>query len=237
MARGSSRSHSRALRPRATVRAAAVLLLCGAAVPSCASTSEHRPDGAKSASARQSALETAAAKKKAAAARLLPGMPPPLDPHDLYAADRPGKLSRAVKDFPSRVYVPNTLSDTVSVIDPKKFKVVRTIQVGHQPQHVVPSWDLKTLWVNNDLGNSLTPIDPASGRVGRPVDVHDPYNLYFTPDGKYAVVMASMDRALVFRDAHTMKVVTSVPHELLRRQPRRLLAGRALLHRLVRVLR
>ncbi|GAA3353604.1 hypothetical protein GCM10017744_007700 [Streptomyces antimycoticus] len=216
MARGSSRSRSRALRRRATVRAAAVLLLCGAAVPSCASTSEHRPDRAKSASARQSALEAAAAakaaaKKKAALARLLPGMPPPLDPHDLYAADRPGKLSRAVKHFPSRVYVPNTLSDTVSVIDPKKFKVVRTIQVGHQPQHVVPSWDLKTLWVNNDLGNTLTPIDPASGRVGRPVDVHDPYNLYFTPDGKYAVVMASMDRALVFRDAHTMKVVKSVP--------------------------
>ncbi len=75
---------------------------------------------------------------------------------------------------------------------------------------MVPSWDLKTLWVNNDLGNALTPIDPASGRVGRPVDVHDPYNLYFTPDGKYAVVMASMDRALVFRNAHTMKVIKSV---------------------------
>ncbi|MFF9090292.1 hypothetical protein ACF1BE_28565 [Streptomyces sp. NPDC014991] len=142
---------------------------------------------------------------------VLPGMPPVEDPADLYAADRPGRLSPVVRGFPSRVYVPNTNSDTVSVIDPTTYRVIDTIPVGRQPQHVVPSWDLKTLWVNNDLGNSLTPIDPRTGKAGEPVDVHDPYNLYFTPDGKYAVVMASMDRRLVFRDAHTMKVVKSVP--------------------------
>ncbi|GGO79834.1 YncE family protein [Wenjunlia tyrosinilytica] len=141
----------------------------------------------------------------------LPAMPPLLDTHDLYAADRPGALSDVVKHFPSRVYVPNTLSDTVSVIDPATYKVVETIRVGAQPQHVVPSWDLKTLWVNNDKGNTLTPIDPATGKAGKPVDVHDPYNLYFTPDGKHAVVMASLDHQLVFRDAHTMRTVKAVP--------------------------
>ncbi|MFF1258442.1 MULTISPECIES: hypothetical protein [unclassified Streptomyces] len=141
----------------------------------------------------------------------LPGMPPVLDPKDLYAADRPDKLSPVVKDFPSRVYVPNTESDTVSVIDPRTYKVIETIPVGRQPQHVVPSWDMKTLWVNNDKGNTLTPIDPKTGKVGRTVDVHDPYNLYFTPDGKYSIVMASLDRELVFRDAHTMKTVKTVP--------------------------
>jgi DNA-binding beta-propeller fold protein YncE len=99
----------------------------------------------------------------------------------------------------------------VSVIDPKTYKVIETIPVGLQPQHVVPSWDLKTLWINNDVGNTLTPLDPATGRTGRTVDVHDPYNLYFTPDGKYAVVMASLDRELVFRDAHTMAVKKTVP--------------------------
>ncbi|WP_225823004.1 SMP-30/gluconolactonase/LRE family protein [Streptomyces naphthomycinicus] len=144
-------------------------------------------------------------------ANVLPGMPPVADPADVYAADRPSRLSPVVKGFPSRVYVPNTNSDTVTVIDPATYRVVETIPVGRQPQHVVPSWDLKTLWVNNDLGNTLTPIDPRTGRAGRAVDVHDPYNLYFTPDGKYAVVMASMDRQLVFRDAHTMKTVKSVP--------------------------
>ncbi|MDI2130979.1 YncE family protein [Yinghuangia seranimata] len=141
----------------------------------------------------------------------LPGMPPLLDPNDLYAADRPNALSDTVKNFPSRVYVPNTESDTVSVIDPATFQVIDTIKVGRQPQHVVPSWDMKTLWVNNDLGNTLTEIDPATGKTGPTVDVHDPYNLYFTPDGKYSVVMASADHQLVFRDAHTMETVKALP--------------------------
>ena len=35
-----------------------------------------------------------------------------------------------------------------TVIDPRTYKVVRTFPVPAQPQHVVPSWDLKTLWVN-----------------------------------------------------------------------------------------
>lgn len=141
----------------------------------------------------------------------LPGMPPLLDPNDVYAADRPGKLSPVVKDFPSRVYVPNTTSNTVSVIDPETYQVIDTIPVGIQPQHVVPSWDLKTLWVNNNRGHTLTPINPATGEAGKPVEVHDPYNLYFTPNGKYAIVMASMDKELVFRHPHTMDRVKTVP--------------------------
>ncbi|MGW4759447.1 YncE family protein [Streptomyces chartreusis] len=141
----------------------------------------------------------------------LPGMPPVLDPKDVYAADRPNLLSPVVKDFPSRVYVPNSESDTVSVIDPKTYEVTETIPVGRQPQHVVPSWDLKTLWVNNNRGHTLTPIDPRTGKAGEEVEVHDPYNLYFTPNGKYAVVMASLDRELVFRDPHTMKRIRTEP--------------------------
>jgi YVTN family beta-propeller protein len=135
----------------------------------------------------------------------LAGMPA-YDPTNLYFADRPNALSDAVKGMPSYVYVPNSESDTVSVIDPATYKVVRVVQVGHQPQHVVPSWDLQTLWVNNDLGNSLTPIDPRTGAFGTPVSVHDPYNLYFTPDGKSAMVMAEADRQIVFRDPHTMAI-------------------------------
>ncbi|MFE6174129.1 hypothetical protein [Streptomyces sp. NPDC056464] len=141
----------------------------------------------------------------------LPGMPPVLDPKDVYAADRPNQLSPVVKDFPSRVYVPNSESDTVSVIDPTTYEVIETIPVGGQPQHVVPSWDLKTLWVNNNRGHTLTPIDPKTGRAGREVEVHDPYNLYFTPNGRYAVVMASLDRELVFRDPHTMERIKTEP--------------------------
>ena len=171
-----------------------------------------RPAAASSsASPRTSVSPSPAAQMRAGA---LAGMPE-YDPSDLYAADRADQLSPVVKNFPSYVYVPNTLSNTVSVIDPATYRVVRTVPVGEQPQHVVPGWDLKTLWVNNDLGNSLTPINPATGQFGTPVYVHDPYNLYFTPDGKSAMVMAEADREIVFRDPHTMAIqqILHVPCE------------------------
>jgi YVTN family beta-propeller protein len=140
----------------------------------------------------------------------LPGMPPVLDPNDIYSADRPNQFSAVVKGFPSLVYVPNSGSNTVSVIDPRTFKVINEFPVGHQPQHVVPSWDLKTLWVLNDLGSSLTRIDPATGKKGDTIPVDDPYNMYYTPDGKYAIVVAEAKRHLDFRDAQSMKLVHSL---------------------------
>jgi YVTN family beta-propeller protein len=138
-------------------------------------------------------------------------MPAPLDPKDVYAADRPGMLSPVVAGFRSLVYVPNSESNTVDVIDPATNKVVEHFAVGRLPQHVVPSYDLKTLWVTNDLGNTLTPIDPATGKPGPTVAVEDPYNMYFTPDGRYAIVVAERLQRLDFRDAHTMRLVRSVP--------------------------
>jgi YVTN family beta-propeller protein len=133
-------------------------------------------------------------------------VPPLLDPHDVYAADRPGMLSPVVRNFPERVYVPNSESDSVSVIDPHTYKVTGEFPVGALPQHVVPSYDLKTLWVTNDEGNSLTPIDPKTGKPGAPVPVTDPYNMYFTPDGRYAIVVAERLERLDFRDAHSMRM-------------------------------
>eukprot|EP01037_Dinobryon_pediforme_P005868 gene5868-5937_t len=133
-------------------------------------------------------------------------MPPVTNPSDIYAADRPNQLSPVVANFPERVYVPNHTSNTVTEIDPKTFKIIRTFAVPRGPQHVVPSWDLKTLWVNDDEGNHLTPIDPMTGLPGKSIYVHDPYNLYFTPNGKYAIVMAEADKEMVFRDPHTMAI-------------------------------
>jgi DNA-binding beta-propeller fold protein YncE len=144
-------------------------------------------------------------------ADLLPGMPPPLDGHDVYAANRPGNLSPVVRGMPDRVYVPNAVRNTVDVIDPHTFKIVDHFKVGRQPQHVTPSYDLKTLWVLNDLGDSITHVDPASGRKLETLKVKDPYNMYYTPDGRYAIVVAERTRRLDFRDSQTMKLVESVP--------------------------
>jgi YVTN family beta-propeller protein len=132
---------------------------------------------------------------------------------NVYAADRPGNFMPAVRHAKPYVYVPNSDSGTVDVIDQRTFKVVRHFKVGTLPQHVVPAWNLRTLYVTNDLGNSLTAINPNTGGPGRTIPVDDPYNMYFTPNGRYAIVVAERLHRLDFRDANTFKLhkALSVP--------------------------
>ena len=145
------------------------------------------------------------------AGALVPGrVPPALSSDDVYAATRPGMLAPQVRGDPALVYVPNSDSNTVDVISQKTGRIVEHFATGALPQHVTPSWDLRTLYVTNDLGNSLTPIDPRSGRPGQPIPVSDPYNLYFTPDGTRAIVVAEALHRLDFRDARTMRLEHSL---------------------------
>jgi YVTN family beta-propeller protein len=137
--------------------------------------------------------------------------PAPAPPVDIYAADRPNALSPVVKNDPARVYVPNSLSNTVDVIDPATGGIVDHFAVGMLPQHVVPSWDLKTLYVTNDHSNTLTPIDPRTGAPGANIPVEDPYNMYFTPDGSRAIVVAERLARLDFRDPHSFALKKSLP--------------------------
>ena len=129
----------------------------------------------------------------------------------VYAHTAAGDITGAATSAKSLVYVPNTISNTVQVIDPTTYRVIGRYPTGAEPQHVVPSWDLKTLWVNDDHGNDLIPIDPTTGRPGPRVPVDDPYNLYFTPDGKHALVMAERLRRIDVRDPHTMRLQRSLP--------------------------
>jgi YVTN family beta-propeller protein len=123
-------------------------------------------------------------------------------------------MSPAVAGALERVYVPNRSANTVSVIDPATLKVIDTFKVGVHPQHVVPSWDLRMLWVANNAegrtDGSLTPLDPLTGKPGKSIPVDDPYNMYWSPDGRYAIVVAEAYKRLDFRDARTLKVEYSI---------------------------
>ena len=132
-------------------------------------------------------------------------------PVNVYAGAGAGELSPVAKRAKNLVYVPNGAANTMQVIDPTTFRVIATYPTGRQPQHVVPSWDMKTLWVNDDVGNDLVPIDPITGKPGRRVQVEDPYNLYFTPDGAHALVMAERLRRIDVRNPHTMALERSLP--------------------------
>jgi YVTN family beta-propeller protein len=144
----------------------------------------------------------------------VPGMPPVTDPTNLYSDTAADRLHPAVAGHLGRVYVPNRRSNDVYVIDAATFKVVDKFKVGIHPQHVVPSWDMKTLWVTNNAegrtDGSLTPIDPSTGKPGKAIAVDDPYNMYFTPGGDHAIVVAEAHKRLDFRDPQTMAMKYSI---------------------------
>jgi YVTN family beta-propeller protein len=129
---------------------------------------------------------------------------------NIYAETGVNELAPAAAKALPMVYVPNSRGGTVTEIDPRTYQVIRTFPTGRVPQHVVPSYDLSTLWVANNSSNSLTPIDPLTGKEGKSVQVDDPYNVYFTPDGKYAMVIAEARRRIDFRDPHDMKLVQAL---------------------------
>jgi YVTN family beta-propeller protein len=143
----------------------------------------------------------------AAQVATVPGMPPVVDAANLYSEI--ARMRPEVAGDREAVYVPHVQSNDVYVIDPKTLKVVDKFKVGLNPQHVVPSWDMRTLWVTNNAERTtkgtLTPIDPRTGKPGKEIPVHDPYNMYFTPDGKSAVVVEEAEKRLVFRDPRTME--------------------------------
>ncbi|GAA4683475.1 hypothetical protein GCM10023215_17320 [Pseudonocardia yuanmonensis] len=139
----------------------------------------------------------------AAARDALPGMPPVTDARNVYASAGAGMLSDAAKAAKPLVYVPHTKSGEVRVIDPATFATVGTYRLGGELQHVVPSWDMRTLYATDDILNKVVPFDPVTGRPGAPIPVQDPYNMYFTPDGSTAISVAEAQKRLVFYDPRT----------------------------------
>jgi YVTN family beta-propeller protein len=129
---------------------------------------------------------------------------------NVYAATMTGEIHPSVADITPRVYVPNSDAGTVDVIDPATFQVVDHLVVGGIPHHVAPAWDLSRLYVDIEATNALVTIDPRTRRAVGAIPVMDPYNLYFTPDGSKAIVVAEVLRRLDFRDPHSWQLIRSV---------------------------
>jgi YVTN family beta-propeller protein len=133
-------------------------------------------------------------------------------PVNVYAHAGPNMFSAAVRDARPLVYVPNSKSNTVTVIDPKTYTVIGTFPGGSEPQHIVPAYNLRTLFVTSSQvpGGGIVAVDPTTGQPIRHYPVPDVYNLYFTPDGQHAIVVAEYYQRLDFYNPATWQRVGSV---------------------------
>ncbi len=125
--------------------------------------------------------------------------------NNVYAATGAGMLLPRVARDPAYLYVPDSNGSTTTVIDQRTRRVVRVIHSGALSQHVNPSYDLRTLYVDASAADRLVAINPRTARVERRIHVTRPYNLYFTPDGRQAIVMAEEHDAITFTDPQTFK--------------------------------
>jgi len=133
-------------------------------------------------------------------------------PVNVYAHTLAGMLTPVTRRARYLIYVPDSRGTGVYVINPLSYRVLGYYPTGAEVQHVVPAWDLRTLYATNDGGNSLTPFDPTTGRPAGPnIPVTDPYNMYFTPDGRHAILVEEARRVLAFRDPHTFAVQKRLP--------------------------
>ncbi len=153
----------------------------------------------------------------AALAKVAPTTTPPstapLDATNVYGYAGANMMSPNVAGAKSYVYVPSAATNGdgyVDVIDQATMTVVDRYKAGALAQHVVPSWDLKTLYVTASAGNQLVPIDPLTGQPGEPIKVTRPYNLYFTPDGTTAVVQDEQNNRIDYYSTTDWSSIKSV---------------------------
>ncbi len=128
---------------------------------------------------------------------------------NVYAATMTSKVKDSLAGLPERVYVPNVVENSITVIDPATFEIVDSYQVEQLPYHVTPSWDMSQLLVNNEESSTLTVIDPETGRPSDTVSAPFPYNFYYTPDGETAIVVVERLQMLEFRDTETWEMLGS----------------------------
>jgi YVTN family beta-propeller protein len=201
-------------------RTPVVLLLAGAMLGAC-STSDQPPGASASVAAPSASVAPPASESTAPSASEAPpsAEATPSEPAvgGIYAGPASGVLDPRVADLPPRVYVPNEGSNDVAVIDPATFEIVGRFTAGAAPEHISPDWDLSKLYVSNMNGATLTVIDPETEKATDTMEVPFPYNLFFTPDGSKAIVVADYlgidmvaDNGLYFYDRETWELIKFV---------------------------
>jgi DNA-binding beta-propeller fold protein YncE len=130
---------------------------------------------------------------------------PPVLGNDVYAATRAGMVLPALRHDPAYLYVPDAAGARVTVISQRTHKIVRVLHTGQLSQHVTPAYDLRLLYTNSSAANELVVINPRTARVKKKISVPRPYNVYFTPDGKQALVMVEQHNEILFADPGTFR--------------------------------
>jgi YVTN family beta-propeller protein len=117
-------------------------------------------------------------------------------------------------DAPSaRIYVTNSASDTIDVVDPATNKVVQVIHGIELPHGIVFSPDSTRIYISNEAESVLDVVDPKSGDILQkiPLSGH-PNNLTITKDGGRVLVGIRVQPGFVdVIDTNSFKRLKTIP--------------------------
>lgn len=90
-------------------------------------------------------------------------------------------------DVRRRAFISNSDGNSIAIIDRDTYQMIKTLPVGRYPHHMIVSLDGHYLYVGNAHSNTASVIDLATETIVKTLPLLDPYNLYYTPDGKFLV--------------------------------------------------
>lgn len=104
----------------------------------------------------------------------------------------------------------NSDDNSLSVID-GSYRETSRVTLGRSPHHLIPTPDGRTLIIAMSASNELVLIDRATGTEKQRMAASDPYQIGFSPDGKWFVAASlRLDRIDIY-NAQTYEVVHRLP--------------------------
>ncbi len=108
-------------------------------------------------------------------------------------------------------FVINSNDASLSLLNTDTHQEIRRIPMLREPHHMALTPDHKSLVVGDTTGNTLFFLDPTTGAVQRRAVISDPYQLVFSPDGRYLTVAGLARAQIDIYDAVTLKLLHRIP--------------------------
>ncbi len=108
-------------------------------------------------------------------------------------------------------FVLNSADASISEFDINTHQEIRRIPVLREPHHMALTPDGQSLVVGDTAGNAAFFLDPDTGEVQRHVTMSDPYQLFYSPNGKFLTTAGLARDQVDIYDAATLQLKFRIP--------------------------
>jgi YVTN family beta-propeller protein len=108
-------------------------------------------------------------------------------------------------------FVINSNDASVSLVDLTTHQEVRRIPLLREPHHMALTPDHRSLVIGDTTGNTLFFLDPHTGAIQRQAIISDPYQLQYSPNGRYLTIAGLARAQIDIYDAGTLKLLHRIP--------------------------